>query len=377
MRHRSGTGAGLAARLFLALACGLSAVGCRRSGPVAGPPLTVVRYEPAQRLGDVKMQTRQTYLGVVRGENETDLSFKVGGLLDLIGSEPGKSWGEGDPIEANQVLAQLKQVDFKAELDSSKARAELARSRFARAEQLLRDQAISPQEFDVITAGQDEARAALDRAQQAFLDSTLRAPFAGRVLARLATGGEIVMQGRPVLRIADLSVVSVDLGVPDRVVNQIRPGQRIPLVVTALEGRQFDGEVSEVGVAAKEGSRLFKVVLKVQNSKGELRSGMTATATFQETPREFQDAVLVRLSALVSWSQAGTTGTNRDALAVFVVDDSGRAQERRVETDDLIRSSIVVTQGVKPGEKVVVVGASRLHDGEPVAAREFVTDRGD
>ncbi|MCZ7635605.1 MAG: HlyD family secretion protein [Verrucomicrobia bacterium] len=65
-----------------------------------------------------------------------------------IGPAPGRLWGEGDHIGKDEVLAQLGQVDFKAERDSAAARAELARSRRTRGEQLLRDQAISPQEFE-------------------------------------------------------------------------------------------------------------------------------------------------------------------------------------------------------------------------------------
>ena len=364
-------------RLLLPVCAALALVlpACRPK-PLPEPPATVVRVEPAQRLQDVSLQGSQTYIGMIRGENETDLSFKVGGKLDLIGPAPGKNWGEGDVIEQDQVLAQLQQVDFKAELDSAAARAELAQSRFARAELLRRDQAVSAQEFDVTRSAHDEARAALDHARQAFLDSTLRAPFNGQVLARVANAGENVQAGRPVLRVADLSTVSVDLGVPDRIVNHIKRGQLIPVAVNSLEGRRFEGEVAEVGVAAKEGSRLFKVVLKVRNPRGELRSGMTASVTFQEPTRNLAGAVLVRMSALVA-SAPGAGGTNSGPpLAVFVVDESGRAQERPVKTDDIIRSSVVVTSGLAPGARVVVVGASRLHDGERVDARPFAPASG-
>ncbi|MCZ7635604.1 MAG: efflux RND transporter periplasmic adaptor subunit [Verrucomicrobia bacterium] len=96
----------------------------------------------------------------------------------------------------------------------------------------------------------------------------MRAPFDGRVLARLASAGETVLPGRPVLRIADLETVSIELGVPDRVVSEIEPGAMIELTVAALEGRRFAGRVAEVGVAAREGSRLYKVVLKVPNAGG-------------------------------------------------------------------------------------------------------------
>jgi len=51
------------------------------------------------------------------------------------------------------------------------------------------------------------------------------------------------------------------------------------------------------------------------------------------------------------------------------VDTDGKAHERPVKTDDLLRSSIVVTDGLKPGDQVVTAGASTLYDGAPVDAR--------
>jgi RND family efflux transporter MFP subunit len=357
----------------LLLVVGLGGVACRRER--TPPPRAVVRYEAARPAREFLTDNVQTYVGVVRGENEIDLSFKVGGVLELIGPAAGRLWGEGDPIARNQILAQLVPVDFKAEFDSVSARAELARSRLARGEQLLRDQAISPQECDVLRAAHEEAHAALERAKQAYAESTLRAPFAGRILARLATAGETVLQGRPVLRVADLSTVSVELGVPDRLVNEIQTNATIALSIAALEGRRFEGRVSEVGVAAKEGSRLFKVVLQVPNPAGLLRPGMTASASLTRPSTVPTNAVVVRLSALVAASPAAGTNTEPPALAVFVLGEEGRVTERIVKTDDIIRSSILLTAGVRPGELVVVVGASLLHDGEAVEARPFEIDR--
>ncbi|MCZ7635603.1 MAG: hypothetical protein M5U12_05860 [Verrucomicrobia bacterium] len=103
---------------------------------------------------------------------------------------------------------------------------------------------------------------------------------------------------------------------------------------------------------------------------------MTASASFAAASRIEPDAVLVRMSALVAAS-TGPDATGRTPLAVFVVDEGGRATERRVKTGDFIRSSVVVTGGVEPGERVVVVGASLLQDGEVVDARPYAAERRD
>ena len=51
------------------------------------------------------------------------------------------------------------------------------------------------------------------------------------------------------------------------------------------------------------------------------------------------------------------------------MDVDGKASERQIKTDDLVRSSVIVTEGLKAGERVVTAGASTLYDGAPVDAR--------
>ena len=72
--------------------------------------------------------------------------------------------------------------------------------------------------------------------------------------------------------------------------------------VSGLEGLPpFRGRVSEVGVAASGEGRLFRVVIKVPNPDGLLRSGMTARIHVGDTPAVKPGTVCVPLSALVTW----------------------------------------------------------------------------
>jgi multidrug efflux pump subunit AcrA (membrane-fusion protein) len=75
--------------------------------------------------------------------------------------------------------------------------------------------------------------------------------------------------------------------------------------------------------------------------------------------------VLVPLSALVAVSQPSAT----NKLAVFVV-EGDRVREQPVHTDDIIGSAVLIRNGVKPGDKIVVVGAATLYDGATVTALE-------
>jgi RND family efflux transporter MFP subunit len=339
--------------------------GCREDKPPPPSPL-VVRYELATVTNPYP--SAQFYIGIIKAATETDLSFKVPGIVELIGPPGESDWKEGTEVSPGTLLARLKQNDFTNNLKIAQADSEADSKQYARAVKLNADGAISGQEFDNLKARKDASEAKLANAQQAMRDSQIFAPtnYTCTILSRAFNAGQTVAAGKPVLRIGDLRRMSVEIGLPDKLVGRFRPGNIVPVTISALEGKaQFSGEVTEVGAAATEG-RLFRVVIQVTNTNGTIKSGMTASVPVEagsEAPRS--GSVLVPLSALVAVSKPSTT----NKLAVFVV-EGDRVREQPVQTDDIIGSAVLIRNGVKPGDKIVVVGAATLYDGASVAALE-------
>lgn len=338
---------------------------CKQEKPIVTPK-NVVRAVEAQAVDSGRGQAKSEYIAMLRGHVETDLSFKVGGVLELLGP-PGEllDWQEGSQVSKGEILARLKQADFISSIKSARARAEQDRSQHERAIKLRAAGAVSQQELEATAASRQATEASLAQAEQALRDSVLSAPYDGVIVSRSANNGETAGVGKTVLRMADLSQMSVELGIPDRLVSRVRVGREIAIRVTSLEGATFVGRVSEVGVAAKEGSRLFRLVIKVPNPNSVLKSGMTASVALDEDKTLPPGSVLIPISALIS----ATKPTVPNQLAVFVLDPAGRAQERPITTDDLIRSSIIVTAGLQPGDRVVTAGASTLFDGAQTELR--------
>ncbi len=331
--------------------------GCK---PAGVPPVERTRVRVAAAVdtqSDAPAQRGAAYLATIKGRNQLNLSFRVPGIVDRIGPGPGLGdWEEGTAVAAGQLLAQLKPTDFLAASNSAAAQANLDHLQLERARRLLREGAAAQQDFERAVAASRASESALELRRQDLLDSRLVAPFAGTILKREAAAGETVPAGRTVLTLADLTEVEVEVGLPDRLIGSLKPGSLVPVSVTASGDSHYEGIVKEVGVAAQEGSRLFRVVIRLANPDRRLRPGMTASVHLDEG-RDRPQGVLVPLSSLVARS-------DRD-LAVFVV-EAGMARERRVQTHDIVGSSIVITHGVSAGEPVVVAGASQLYDGAPV-----------
>jgi multidrug efflux system membrane fusion protein len=357
------------------LCVALAFTGCGK--PTAKVPETsLVRTAVVEPMGNVLSDGKASYLASVKFDHETDLNFKVGGIVVVIGPAANTDWDEGTPVKDGTVLAELKQSDFQNALDTARAKAELADKTLERFRKLRATDAISQQELDVVEAEWRTAKAALDQAEQNLRDSRLVADKNGVILARYINRGVTVQPGQRVLRFADTSLMSVELGLPDRLIGKLTPGQEIDVEISALEGMPpFKGRVSEVGVAASGEGRLFRVVIKVPNPDGLLRSGMTARIRVGDAAAAASGTVCIPLSALVTLvSEGGSPAGGQTQLGVFVV-QGGKAMKRAVKTGDILKSSILVTEGLRAGEQVVTSGASLLYDGAPIQVAPELTTK--
>ena len=357
-RHKQNVGGHSLALLTIALAL----AGCGK--PAAkSPERSLVRTALVEPMDNIRSDGEASYIAIVRFDQETDLSFKVGGILAGIGPAAGTDWDEGTPVKAGTVLAELKQADFTNAWNSAHAKAELASKTVERFRKLRESDAI----LDVTEADWRTAHSQLDQAEQNLRDSRLVATKDGVVLARHVNSRVTVSPGQSVLRFADTSLMSVELGLPDRLIGRLSPGKEISVEVSGFEGLPpFKGRVTEVGVAASSEGRLFRVVIKVPNPDGLLRSGMTARIHVGDSPALKPGTVCVPLSALVTLVSEGNSQVGgQTQLGVFVV-QNGKAMKRAVKTSDILNSSIQITEGLQPGEQVVTSGASFLYDGAPI-----------
>lgn len=325
---------------------------------------SVVRYVLATAPGIGGRTPGSVYIAEIRGDNELSLSFEVGGVVDVIGPSKSRTWDPGTSVAAGTELGHLKQDDFVNRIVAAQARAQLARVTYERMENLFKTEAIPKQKLDQAETEYKAAKADLAAAEQALKDTVLRAPWDGTILERMISEAETVGPGRPVLSFSNLRRMTVEVGVPDTALSQVKIDQEVPVEISALPGRVFVGRISQVAIKGEAASRLFKVKIKVANPEGLIKSGMTASVSFARLGSLPAGAVWVPLAALTAESSS---------LSVFVVEgnkgEGDKVRKRPVKTDEIAGNQILVTEGLKPDDKVVVAGVATLYDGAPVDAR--------
>jgi multidrug efflux system membrane fusion protein len=307
---------------------------------------------------------------------QANLSFKSPGYVTQIKQVVGadgrrRDIGVGDYVPRATVLAQIRHEDLQHQVDQAAAALTQARAQhvqadldYERAKALFATHSLTKPEFDQAQArfdstggAVDQANATLRQAQLVLADADLTAPFSGYILARNIELGNLAAPGMVAFTIADTSAVKVGFGVPEYAVKQLRLGQEF-IIHLQDDPKEYKGRVTSIAASADEKNRVFAVEVNVPNPKSYLKPGMIASLNLtgvQNTP-----VPAVPLSAVVA--DPGSSGH----YAVFVAkEQSGKwvAHLRGVALGETHESDVAV-EGVNAGEKVVVVGAAGLKDGD-------------
>ena len=212
-----------------------------------------------------------------------------------------------------------------------------------------------------VNAAQAQAQAAnagVASAQSALSNTRIVAPFAGVVEARLQEPGELASPGQPVVRIVGAGSVKVTAGVPERYAGEIEQGTQVQVTPNAYAVEARGGRVAFVGAAIDEQSRTFPIEIGVENADRSLKPSMVVRL---DVTRAILENVIVVPTEAVVRDERGTS--------VFVVaeDSAGAVARRRsVELGPDAGETIVLTSGVRPGEKIIISGAGELADGDRV-----------
>ncbi|MCS6319218.1 MAG: efflux RND transporter periplasmic adaptor subunit [Nitrospira sp.] len=275
----------------------------------------------------------------------------------------------GQDVKKGERLALLDSTDLgmaEGAYLKAVARQHEAQLAFERAENLHEHRAISlaelqRREAEMKTARADAREAAhrltllgvpaqelqrLEREQTIRSDVAVRAPFAGRVIMRNITRGEVVETSRNCFTIADLSDVWVVASVPEKDVRFIRPKDRVHVMVPAYPHGLFSGTVTYVSDVLDPSTRTMRVRVTVLNPDRALKPEMFAMVRVFGSPQP--EALAVPLTAV---QQDGT------GKLLFVRPSDNRFESSRVVLGDELDGKSLVLEGLHEGEDVVVKGA--------------------
>lgn len=361
--------------LIAALAGVVLVSGCGHKAEKAAAPETVSGLSVAT-VTEQQVPLGSTAIGTVHADESAVLSAQTMGHVRAVLVH------EGDFFKVGQTLIRLDDAQSQAQVAQATAgmegsahavqlaqsNAALADSTLKRYEMLRASKSVSPQEFDEISRRAQAAHAQLDaaKAQLAAAQageassqtvanySVIKAPFAGRVTARMVDPGALASPGMPLLQVDKDGPLELDVSADESLLPSLREGAAVQVTVN---GAEQTGKVKTVVPAADPTSHTFLVKIALPSSK-ELRAGMYGSALLATGSRP---QVLVPAAAVV----------DRGSLKnVWVVDASGIASLRYITVGTMQGNAYEALSGLNAGERVVInpgdreLGGKRIEVGQ-------------
>ena len=377
-------------------------------------PLTGYQFSTVQR-GDIEDVVTAT--GTLQPRDYVDVGAQVSGQLRKIHVEVG------DTVNAGDLLAEIDPTVYRARVDASRAQLKnlraqlkdreaqlaLAQIQLRRQRALMAEDATTTESLQTAEASAKSAEAQLEavRAQIEQIESTLRgdeaslqyarilSPMAGTVVSITARQGQTLntnQQAPVVMRIADLSTMTVQTQVSEADVSRLKLGMEAYFTTLGGSGKRWQGKLEKIEPTPTVTNNvvLYNALFDVLNPDGLLMTQMTAQVFFIVS--QARDVLLVPMAALSqgaprapqpspSAAPANANGAGRGMGAgagqgrsggvaaagtgprqgtVKVADERGGVQERKVELGVANRVQAQVLSGLAEGERVVsglVVGA--------------------
>jgi multidrug efflux system membrane fusion protein len=270
----------------------------------------------------------------------------------------------GSSVKAGSPLIQLFDAPERADLASFRAQATVAQLSLDRAKQLASRQFGPQATVDSTQAAFDQANAGIARTEAIISQKLVRAPFDGELGVRKVEVGQFLTAGTQIVSLTDLSAVYANFTTTEKDSATLKVGQTVRVVVDAYPGRKFEGKITTIEPQISADTRNIRVQATIDNPDSVLKPGMFATTTVVLPDKP---AVITLPETAVDYTLYGDSVYR---IAENKTDDgktSLTAMRTFVRTGDRVDGRVVITSGLKAGDRVVAVGQLKLQSGSTVA----------
>ena len=312
------------------------------------PSAVPVTVEPASTRN---IAQKIDEVGKISALDNANLTFSAGAKIEKI------DFNDGDAVKQGDVIAELDSTKAKADLDKARSTLNLAKTKLQRTQDLLAKQpdALSPQDMDELQEEVNLAAADYRQQQATLKDYTIVAPFDGRLTTFTHSIGSHIDASTSLVSLYKLDPVNVTYAISQEDLGTAQIGQTVAVSVSAFPEQTFTGEVSYIAPAVDESSGRVEVHATINNQELVLAPGMFANVS-QQLQRGKPQLVVPQNAVLA----------NNEQRYLWVIKDN-QPERREVElganTND---GYVMVKSGLEKGEQVVITGQQKLTDGSSV-----------
>jgi RND family efflux transporter MFP subunit len=309
----------------------------KRSAPVIPVYSTVVDYhEVAQRL---------SLIGKLQSDQFVSIATEVSGKVSTIHVKANQRVKEG------QLLFKLDDKKAQAALLEAKAFLADELRKLNEHERLVKSNTVTQSALDAQIVQVEIAKARLTSIQTDVNYHYLKAPFSGTIGLLDFSRGQMVSVGSELLTLDDLSVMTLDLQVPEHYLSSLSEGMTVTASNRAWPTTTFTGELIAIDSRINPDTLNLRIRVKFENKDKLLKPGMMMSAEIL-FPTINEPIIPVQA---IEYS-----GTKR---FVYRLTDNNTVQRTEVLLGGRIDDSVLIESGVTVGDRIVVQGLVNMSDG--------------
>ncbi len=279
------------------------------------------------------------------------LSSDTVGQVEWIGPK------EGDSVKQGELLAKVDVSSLKASLDRAEAAFKLADEVYQRRLQLHEKSLIAQEDLDRSRTERTLAEGDLRQARVEYERGFIKAPVSGIVNRLFVDQGEFIGRGDPLAELVNVDRIKINVDVPELDVRYLKKGQDAAVRIDAFPEREIPGKVDFVAFKAAPATKTFKVRVLIENPDREIRPGMIGRVAFVR--RVIPEAVTAPLFAIL----------DKSGERVVYVEEDGTAHARTVSLGVIEGDRARITEGLSPGDRLIVRGHTEVEEGMRVEVR--------
>lgn len=351
-----------AIRILVALLASLMLGGCghdkagNRGGSTPPATVTSISVQPSPWIDGIDA------LGTAHASESVTITAKVSETVDHVHFE------SGDFVQAGQVLVTLTGKSELAGLSAASASYRAAEQLFERQQALAAQKLLAASAIDAQRGVRDAAKANMDQVRASLSDRVITAPFDGVLGLRQVSRGSLITPNTVIATLDDVATIHLDFSVPERDLPMLSKGQIVIASSDAYPGKIFAGSIATLDARVDPVTRAITVRAEIPNPERKLRPGMLLNVVVQQPAR--QTLQVPELSIQQVGQQA----------SVFRIGAKNKVALVPVKIGARKPGSVEIVDGLHAGDRIVVEGIVKLHDGSAVieagATEAAVTESG-
>ncbi len=294
-------------------------------------------------LKDTTLRESIQITGTIQAEESVDLRAEMSGKITRV------SFKEGSTVKQGEVLIKINDEELRAQYNRANARLKLAEEQEYRQKMLLKKEAISQQEYDIVFTELQSMKAEAELLKAQLSKTEIKAPFNGRIGLRMVSVGDYISPTTNIAKLVKDDKVKITFSIPEKYASSMKPNAEI-IFSTDGNAKKYKANVYALEPSIDENTRTLSI-RAIADNDGNLVPGSFCKVELEMS--EIKNAILVPNESLIPILKGKKVFISKNNKASEVIVKTGVRSDRFVQ----------ITEGLKAGDTLITSGIMSIKEG--------------